>query len=510
MAIVRPVETESTSHRRFSTHSPVDERIIGEFDVTTAAEVELAVDRARQAQIDWAARSFPERRQVMQAALAILMDRQEEFVDRIVAETGRSRMETTMMEIFAACDSLNFFGERAQSILCERSIDMHLFRLFKRARLVYQPLGVVGVITPWNGPFILALNPTVQALMAGNAVIVKPSEITPDCGRLVEELFTAAGAPNGLVQVITGDGETGAALIESGVNKISFTGSVATGKRVAEACGRNLIACTLELGGKDPAIICADADLDRAVGGTVFGCMMNGGQFCSGVERVYVVAEIAEAFIERVANKVATLKLGHEGDYDIGPFISAAQIDIVESHVNDAVNKGAKVLVGGKRSDLGPYFFEPTLIVDVTHEMSVMTEETFGPVLPIMIVSDEEEAIRMANDTQYGLAATVWTKDKDKGVKIARRLDAGSVILNDSSVTYGALELPFGGMKSSGLGRVNGEDGLRGYCRSQPILINRFNQAEEFVWYPYTEAKRQRLKKAIHWLWGTPFRWLMK
>ena len=508
MAFVESVEPSVMGRRRLRTRCPVDRHVLKEFDVATAEDVAEAMSRARAAQPAWAAASYSERAVVMQRALQILIEKQETFIDRIVAETGRSRMETTMMEIFAACDSLNFYSRRAERMLKDRSIGLHLLRM-KRARITYTPLGVVGVITPWNGPFILSLNPTVQALMAGNAVLIKPSEVTPDAGVMVAELFAEAGLPDGLVSVLLGDGETGAALIDSGVNKISFTGSVATGRKVGAACGRNLIPCTLELGGKDPMIVCGDADIERAVGGAVFGGMMNGGQFCSATERVYVVREVADEFIEKLQVKVASLKVGHTGEFDIGPFISTRQIEIVEDHVNDALAKGAKALVGGARSEVGEFFYQPTLLVDVTHDMKVMTEETFGPIIPVMVVADEAEAIKMANDTRFGLGATVWTKDRAKGDRIAGQLQSGSVIINDSSITYGALEVPFGGVKQSGVGRVNGEMGLRGFCHAKPILADRFGQKEEFVWYPYTNEKEGHLKKAIQWIWKTPLKFLM-
>lgn len=508
MAFVESVEPSVIGHRRLRTRCPVSHRVLKEFDVTNAEDVAAAMVRARKAQAAWAKTPFSERTAILQRALAILIEKQEAFIDRIVAETGRSRMETTMMEIFAACDSLNFYSRRAERMLRPRAVGLHLLRM-KRAKLTFTPLGVVGVITPWNGPFILSLNPTVQALMAGNAVLIKPSEVTPDSGVLVGELFAEAGLPDGLVQVLLGDGETGAALIDSGVDKISFTGSVATGRKVGAACGRNLIPCTLELGGKDPMVVCADADIDRAVGGAVFGGMMNGGQFCSSTERIYVVKAVADEFIGKLKEKMAALKVGHEGEFDIGPFISTRQLEIVEEHVNDAIARGATALVGGGRSDVGEHFFQPTLLVDVTHEMKVMTEETFGPILPVMVVADEDEAIAMANDTRFGLGATLWTKDRAKGERLAEQLEAGAVIINDSSITYGALELPFGGVKHSGVGRVNGEIGLRGFCHAKPVIADRFGQKEEFVWYPYTSEKEGHLKKAIQWIWKTPLKRLM-
>ena len=506
MAVLEALDTNGSERRRFLVKSPGTLEPLGEFEVTSADEVEAAVERARLAQQRWAAKSFAERAAVMRTALKILVDQQEDYIDVICRDTGRSRMETTFFEILPACDSLEFYAKRAKKMLSERGVGLHLLRM-KKCRIVYQPLGVVGVITPWNGPFIMGVNPTVQALMAGNAVIVKPSEVTPFAGRLVADLFEAAGLPEGLLQVLLGDGSTGAALVESGVDKISFTGSVATGRRVGEACARNLISCTLELGGKDAMVVCSDADMERTTSGALFGAFANSGQFCCSTERVYVVDSIADEFISKVVEKTKALKQGTEGEFDVGAIIHADQINIIERHVKDAVKKGARVLTGGKRHDgLGGHFWEPTVLVDVTHEMEIMTEETFGPVLPIMRVADESEAILMANDCVYGLSGTVWTKDKAKGLRLAKQMDTGSVCVNDSAITYGAHEVPFGGRKFSGVGYVNSQLGLRSYCYPKPVIVDRFGLKEEQVWFPYTKAKDTTLKKAIKAIWDSPLR----
>jgi succinate-semialdehyde dehydrogenase/glutarate-semialdehyde dehydrogenase len=466
--------------------------------------VRAVVGRARAAQPAWEALGFDGRRRYMDKALKVLLARQEEFIDVIVRETGRSRTETIMMEIFPSCDSLAYYSKRAKKILADQKVPLHLLKN-KKMWLTYRPLGVIGIITPWNGPFILSLNPTVQALMAGNTVVLKPSEVTPFSGKLVAELFRDVGLPENVVNVVEGDGETGAALVDSGVDKISFTGSVRTGRKIGEACGRSLTPCTLELGGKDPMIVCADADLVRAANGAVFGAMMNSGQFCSSTERVYVVESVADDFIRRVVDKVKTLKLGTSGDFDLGPIIWPNQLEIIERHVQDAVARGAKVLTGGKRAhETGKLFYEPTVLVDVTHDMALMREETFGPILPIVRVRDENEALRLANDCIYGLAANVWTKDDDKAVRLAKRIDAGAVCVNDSAITYGVTEAPFGGRKASGVGQVNGDAGLKSYCFAQPIVLDRFGTKEEQVWYPYTSEKTKLLQKLMKWVWGTP------
>jgi succinate-semialdehyde dehydrogenase/glutarate-semialdehyde dehydrogenase len=346
--------------------------------------------------------------------------------------------------------------------------------------------------------------------MAGNAVVVKPSEVTPFSGRLVGELLRDAGLPDDVLTVVQGDGETGAALVDAGVDKLSFTGSVRTGRKVGEACGRNLIPCTLELGGKDPMIVCADADVARAAKGAVFGAFMNAGQFCCSTERVYVAEEIADEFTRLVVEQTKALKIGKTGEFDIGPMIWPKQLDTIERHVADAREKGARVLVGGQRArSVGSLFYEPTVLTDVTHDMAIMREETFGPILPIVRVKNDEEAVRLANDTVYGLAANVWTRDEKRAIRLSKQLCAGSVCVNETAIAYGAVEAPFGGRKTSGVGQVNGEAGLRGYCFAQPIILDRFNMKDEMVWYPYTNEKAKTLGRVMHWLWGTRVgRWL--
>ncbi len=503
MAIVESIESPGGA-RRLRVSSPVTREEIGVVPVAGVAEVRAAVARARAAQPAWAAAGFDERAKVMRRALKILLKRQEGIIDVLVRETGRPRVETIILEIFPACDTLAYHAKNAKRILADHRAPLHLLRN-KKLVVTYRPLGVVGIITPWNGPFVLSLNPSVQALMAGNAVVLKPSEVTPFAGRLVAELFQEAGMPEGVFSLVEGDGETGAALVDAGVDKISFTGSVRTGRKVGEACGRNLIPCTLELGGKDPMIVCADADLERAAGGALFGAFFNAGQYCCGTERVYVVEPVADALTAKIVEKTRALRQAKEGEFDVGPMIWPRQIEVIERHMADARAKGAKVLTGGRRNErLGDLFYEPTVLTDVTHDMLVMQEETFGPILPIVRVKDEEEAIRLANDSSYGLAANVWTRDDAKAMAIARRIESGSVCINDCAVTYGALEAPFGGRKSSGVGQVNGEAGLRGYCFATPVVFDRFGPKEEQVWYPYTADKGKLLQKIIKWVWGTP------
>jgi acyl-CoA reductase-like NAD-dependent aldehyde dehydrogenase len=504
MAILEPLESGPAERRRYRLRSPATLEPIGEFEARSAGDVRAAVDVARKAQPEWAALPIDERARYLRRAIRALLDRQDEFVDAIRRETGKPEAEALAVEVLPACDALAFYAKRAKRILADRTVPVHLMKT-KKLRISYRPLGVVGIVTPWNFPFLLSLNPTAQALMAGNAVILKPSEVTPHSGQLVEELLRAAGLPQGVFQCLLGDGETGRALVEAGCDKISFTGSVATGRKVAEACGRQLVPVTLELGGKDPMVVCADADLERAAAGAVYGAFANAGQVCVSTERVYVAEGVADEFVRKVVEKTGELRQGADGEADVGPMILSSQLDIVERHVQDAVARGARVLAGGRRNPGAKgLFFEPTVLVDVDHDMAIMREETFGPVLPIMRVRDEDEAIRLANDTRYGLNANVWTRDKRKGVELAKQIQSGSVVVNDCMLTYGVTESPFGGRKESGVGQVNGEIGLRSYCYAQSITIDRFGGKSEFLWFPYTARKTRLLRRLMRMIWGSP------
>lgn len=514
MSIYEPIEQQDSTHRTLQLRSPIDLKPSGTLICANRDEVEAVVAKARAAQPGWAALSYEQRGEYMQRMLQVLLDKQDLVVETVISETGKAPGDAYNMEIFAACDSLHFYSKNVGKMLKPKKIKVHgILGLMKKVQIIYKPRGVAGIIVPWNGPFILGINPAVQAMMAGNTVVLKGSEVTPYSTKLVEDLFTEAGLPEGVLQVLMGDGQTGADLCTAGVDKISFTGSVATGRKVAESCGRQLIPCTLELGGNDAMIVCADANLDRAAAGALVGSCMNTGHYCCGTERIYVEEAVYDQFLEKVTALAKDLKQGpqHGMEEDVGAVFWDRQMTIIEDHVTDALANGAKAVVGGKRSEeLEGLYFEPTVMVDVKHDMKIMQEETFGPILCIQKVANYEEAIKLANDSPYGLNGNVWSKNANKAFDIAQRIETGSVCLNDMAVTYGTMEAPFGGVKSSGVGQVNGETGVKGYCHAMPIVIDRFGGASNLPSaYPHTAEKIEGTKKFMNFLWRNPIgRWL--
>ncbi|MDN2497675.1 aldehyde dehydrogenase family protein, partial [Nocardia nova] len=440
--------------------------------------------------------------EIVRAAIGVIVARRAEIAETIRAETGKPEAEALGVEIVPACDFLNYWTARARRDLRSHRQRLHGYlKPMKKLYMQYQPLGVIGVVTPWNAPFVLSLNPVVQALVAGNTVVFKPSEVTPRSGEWVARVLHEAGVPEDVVQVLHGDGETGAALVDSDIDKVCFTGSVGTGRKIAAACATRLLPCTLELGGKDAMIVCADADLERAAAGAVYLSMFNTGQVCMSVERIYVVDSVADEFIRLVTEKAAGVTYG-PGDTDMGPLFWDRQRDIVIRHIDDAKAKGADIVVGGAADTGEGLYFQPTVVVGAHHDMDLMTEETFGPITTIMRVRDEDEAIRLANDCKYGLSGSVFTKDAAKARRIAAQLTTGSVVHNDAAVIYGVPEAPFGGRKDSGVGQVNGPGALRSFTHAQPVLIDRWQSKQESIWYPYSEKTIRNLDGLIRYGFG--------
>lgn len=479
-----PESAATTAGPVIETVDPRTDTLLAVVPDVDAEGVRAAVARARCASSSWSSLRFRERSAHLLRVRDRLLDRAEELVEVICAETGKQRAEAVTTELMAVCETIDWYAKHGERLLRPRSVAPGTMA-HKKAWVRYEALGVVGVISPWNYPFTLSMTPLMTALFAGNTAVLKPSEVTPTVGLAIAELFEHDQWGD-IVQVVTGGGATGEALVRSGVDKVVFTGSVRTGKRVMAAAADTLTPVLLELGGKDPMIVCADADLDRAAKGAVWGAFQNSGQTCMSVERVYVERSVAEAFIDRVIIETGSIRQddGSTGGGDIGSMTFAPQLEIVQRHLGDAVAKGAKVLVGGRRLERDGLWFEPTVLADVDHTMEVMTEETFGPVLPIMVVDDADEAVQMANDSRYGLNSSVWTRDDQLGVSIANRLQAGNVCINDTIVSYAITGLPFGGVKESGIGRVHGPEGLREFTRTKSVMAGRFDGPREVWWFP--------------------------
>lgn len=476
-------------------HDPATGEEIGRSPITTDAQVREAVDRARLAQPAWANLNYSERAKVILRAREIVLAQIDEISTLVSRETGKPAAEALSMEVVPTLDLMHYFAHNTEKLLAPSSINIGQYGLMGRSsKIVYKPLGVIGIISPWNFPWATPLDEVVMALMAGNAVVVKPSELTPLSALKIAEVFKQAKLPDGLLAIATGYGSTGAALIDSVVDKVMFTGSVATGKRVAEAAAKYLTPVVLELGGKDPMIVLEDANIEIAARAAVWGGFCNSGQACASIERLYVQESIATKFIETVVKETASLKQGPttSNEIDVGAMTNERQLQIVEDHVSDAIKSGARVLIGGKRSNhTKGWFYEPTVLVDVDHSMKVMREETFGPLLPIMTFRTDDEAVRLANDSSFGLTASVFTSSISRGRRLAERIEAGTVMVNEVVYTHALAQTPWGGVKQSGYGRTHGRLGLLELVTHQHIHVNAFPSLPDVWWFRYTAPARR-------------------
>jgi acyl-CoA reductase-like NAD-dependent aldehyde dehydrogenase len=471
-------------------HDPSTGEEIGRVPLMNASQVGDAVDKARAAQPAWARLSYRSRAQFILRAREVVLEHLDEIGSLISRETGKPTTEAIAMEIVPTLDLMHYFAKNTESLLDQRRIGLGQYNLMGRSSyVVYKPLGVVGIISPWNFPWATPLDEVVMALMAGNAVVVKPSELTPLTALKIGEIFKQVKLAEGLLQIVTGDGSTGAALVDAAVNKIMFTGSVNTGKRVAETAAKHLTPVVLELGGKDPMIVLEDADLENAARAAIWGAFCNSGQACASIERCYVHESIADKFIDMVVKETRLLKQDKASvePIDIGAMTNERQLQIVEDHVSDAVDRGAQIRTGGHRiNDSGGWFHEPTVMTGVDHSMKVMREETFGPLLPIMTFKTDDEAIRLANDSIYGLTASVFTKDTARGRRLAEQIDAGTVMVNEVVYTHAVAQTPWGGVKQSGYGRTHGKLGLLELVTAQHIHVNGVPGVPDVWWFPYT------------------------
>ncbi|HLN85593.1 MAG TPA: succinic semialdehyde dehydrogenase [Candidatus Limnocylindrales bacterium] len=481
---------------------------ISELPVASAADVSAAITRARHAQASWQNTSFAKRAECLYRLRDRLLDEADRLADILTAETGRPRAEVYSNELFYLCNAIGTWAKNSEKYLRPKRIKPH-FPLVKTKKVIsiYAPRGVIGIISPWNFPLIMTLGEAIPALMAGNAVIIKPSELTPLSAIFGAEAASKSGFPEHLLQVIVGYGATGEALIDH-ADMIVFTGSVDTGKRVMRRAADRLVPVSLELGGKDPLIVLKDADLDRAAGACVWGALMNCGQICTSIERVYVEAPIYQPFVDKVVERVRAIRQGPSADQiDLGSMTSEAQLEKIAAQVDAAVASGAKALTGGRRNPAHRgYYYEPTVLIDVTHAMNIMTEETFGPVIPIMKVDNAETALSFANDSRYGLSGSIFSGDKTAALHIAERLQSGAVCINDSLVNFIIPDAPMGGRKDSGFGCRHGAEGIRKFCHQKTIVVDRFGLKEEFPWYPATAEKTRQVRHLLNLLCHTGWR----
>ncbi len=509
MASADTTAAQSANGRGAGSEIPVENPATGEViahvaDLSAERVAELA-RRGRAAQPGWEAIAFDGRVRAMRRMQKWLMANADRVVATIVSETGKTYEDAYLAEINYAGGAIDFWAKNAGKFLADETIRPTTLAVRgKRLVIRYEPLGLVGVIGPWNYPLTNSFGDCLPALLAGNSVILKPSENTPLTSLLLAEGLSHSGVPEGVFQVATGRGATGAALVDE-VDMIMFTGSTETGKKVMARAAQTLTPVSLELGGKDPMIVLSDADLERAANLAVYYSMFNGGQTCVSIERVYVEEPVYDEFVRKVVDKVGALRQGQStgpATAEIGAMTLARQLEVVDEHVRDALAKGARALTGGRRRPGKGLFYEPTVLVDVDHTMKAMTEETFGPTLPIMKVADAEEALALANDTPYGLGGAVLSGDRERGEQLARRLQAGAVCVNDALLNYIAVELPMGGWKASGFGIRHGAAGIRKYCKQQSLFISRVHLRRDPYMFPYRPAVSKLLFRGLRLIYG--------
>src|SRR3954469_8092576 len=487
---------------------PATGQKVGTVATVRPGDVQGIVDEVAEVQPFWAQLSLDDRARYMRSATQVIIDSLNELSLLLAREQGKPRSEAYTMELLPTIDGLHWIADNGPTLLADEKLRYpQIFWKAKKSWIAHEPLGVVGVIAPWNYPWSIPFGEVAIALMCGNGVVLKPASLTPLIGERIQRVFERAGVPEGLVRTVHGGGAVGGALVESSVAKIFFTGSVEVGRGVGIACAERLKGCVLELGGKDAQVVCADANMDHAISGCLWGSFANAGQTCAGIERVYVVSEVAERFTEGVVSGAQALRVGDPLSFDteIGPMVSREQYELVKDLVDDAVANGAELRGGGPVQVDGyddAAFCAPTVLTNVTHDMRIMREEIFGPVVPIVTVDSEEEAIRLANDSNFGLSASVWTLDKEKGDRMARRIAAGSVWINDHMYSHGTCQCSWGGVKESGIGRAHSKFGFYECVNIKHVAWDP-SKLKNFWWHPYDESLAQAVKASAKLLYGT-------
>ena len=492
--------------RKITSRNPATGELLQELDCMEGPQVREITRNARHAQPRWNTLRLARRIRILREFQQALVREKTTIAQLITQEVGKPTVEALITEVMVVLDACRFLIDNSFSILRDEPVAHgSVITKTKKGLIAREPYGVIGIISPWNYPFATPATEVLAALVAGNAVILKPSEFTSLCALELQRLLWLAGVPQDVFRVVVGYGATGAALIDSNIDKLIFTGSVATGKRVAQVAAGRLLPVVLELGGKDPMLVLEDADVDVASSGAVWGAFVNAGQACLSVERCYVHRKLYKDFVDACVEKTGRLRVGNGMDpsTDVGPLIHEMQLRIVESHVDEARSRGARAVAGGKRlPEVGPNFYAPTVLVDVTHDMRIMREETFGPVLPIMVFDSEEEAIGLANDSEFGLAASVWTRNRGRGERVARRISAGTVMVNDVVSCYGINEAPHGGVKASGIGRTHGSFGLEEMVTVKYLTSDRVPSIKKPWWYGYGEKFGREMEGLVDLLFS--------
>jgi len=475
--------------------SPICGEILKTYRKPTEDEISTTMKQAREAFTQWSQTPIKERSRCVNSVRNLIVQKMDEIARDISEATGKTQTEAVLTELIPTLEIMKYYEKKAVSILRHERRKTTWSFPHSSSFVEYHPLGVVLVLAPWNFPFQLSLVPLISALIAGNVAILKPSELTLTVGELIERLCLEAGFPPHVVKIAYGDSETGEKFVKARPDLIFLTGSAPTGVKVMEAAAQNLIPVILELGGKDPMIVFEDAPFERAVHGAVYGAFANAGQICVSVERVYVQEPIYDLFTQAVVKKTQELRVGVSEESDVGAMTSAQQINIFNDHVDDALQKGALLLT--ERKTHGP-FVNMLVLKNVNHTMKIMKEETFGPALPVMAFKTEADAVALANDSHYGLNASVWTMDIEKGKRVASQLLVGNCAINDVIKNIGNPSLPFGGTKRSGIGRYHGPEGLRSFCRTLSVVVNSGVALREPNWFPYSKKLYESLRVYLH------------
>lgn len=498
--------SQAISAETLPSYNPATGEVSEEIPKTHPEELPAIVAQARTAQEKWRETSLHERRALLLRLKQVLLDARNVFAEIVVRESGKPHVEALFSDVFVSLDTAAYYQSNLAKLLRPERVPHHSSAAkLKSGKLFYEPLGVIGIVSSWNYPLAIPMGQIIAAVAAGNSVVCKTSEFTPKCGAMIQEMFVRAGFPDSVVNIVQGGGEIGQALIDARPDKVLFTGSVATGRRVAEACARQLIPSVLELGGKDAMIVLADANLDVASSAALWGSFTNCGQVCLSVERLFIERSVSEKFLQLCVEKTKTLRVGNGADpsTDVGPLIRPQHVGRMNDLLADAVSRGARILCGGNaRPDLGPCFFEPTAIANVDSSMRLFEEETFGPILAVQSVENADEAIRRANDSPFTLAASVWTSANERGRSVASRLRAGAVMVNDAISYFAIAEAPHGGCNASGWGRTHGRAGFLEMVQPKYVDVDGLPSSEKPWWYRYNEPLRKAADDFLNYEFG--------